>query len=124
MTPTHHLKMLCMVLALCGSHGHISKMAVSLNLAAQFDAATTYTVLNTIPGSREGNPLLRPFASNPSIFPVVAATSLSLNWLARREGSHGHGRVAFWIRALTIGSHVACGVHNITLLNHQPQRRQ
>jgi hypothetical protein len=118
----HHLKTLCMVLALCGSHGHLSKMALSVNLAAEFDAATTYHMLNSNRYTYEANPLVRPFAANPSIFPALAASSLAANWLARREQNHGHGRVAFWIRALTIGEHVACGIHNVTIFNYQPRR--
>ena len=110
------MKHLCIFLALCGHGGRFNKTALLVELSAEFDAATTYTALNARPGTYEVNPLLRPFARNASIFPVLLATSVSVNWLARREARHHHPRLARALQLITIADHTACGIHNLNVL--------
>ena len=94
-----------------------SKKQKALDLAvyaaSEFDGATTYAALQDC-GSRcyEANPMLRPFADNPSIFPVMALSAWGVNYLAVKIGRH-HRRWAVILQGSVAALHIAAGAHNL-----------
>ena len=94
------------------------KLSIPLMVAGQFDAATTYRVLSTCPPTErcwEVNPLLKPFADSPMIFPAIAVgDSLVLNISNRYHGPHRKILRAILVGGF-IGLHVWCGFHKIGL---------
>lgn len=116
-----HLKTVCTILMLCGPHGHFNKSAVALTLSGQFDAATTYHLLNSNTNTHEVNPLLRPVAARPVIFPTMFGLNLLELYAARSFDRRGHHRIALWIRLAGAADHVACGIHNLKIQNYTPE---
>lgn len=84
-------------------------------LASEFDAATTYHLLRNCNRCYEANPMVRPFARNPSVFITLGASALAVNYFARRLESRGHRRWGEGLRLLAIAVHVSAGAHALTL---------
>jgi Domain of unknown function (DUF5658) len=91
----------------------LSSLAV---VAAEFDAATTYRAMNS-GGVYEANPVMRPFAHNATIFPVLGASAMGVNLLAARMEKNGHGKLGKAIQIICIGSHVVAGISNLRSRN-------
>lgn len=88
---------------------------VAVYASAQFDAATTYRAIRTCPPGyvcSESNPVMRPFAGNASIFPVMAGSSLAVDYLSRKI-SPRHPKLGRAVRWISIGGHVAAGFNNL-----------
>lgn len=94
----------------------IISLGTGVYLASEFDAATTYHLLQSC-GSRcyEANPMVRPFAHNPGIFVVLGASAYTVNYLAGKLEDKGHSRWAKAIRLFAIGVHAGAGTHALTL---------
>jgi|YelNatPaOPRAMG01_1025707.scaffolds.fasta_scaffold14538_4 hypothetical protein len=94
----------------------LSKLGAGVYLASEFDAATTYYLLQNC-GSRcrEANPMVRPFAQNPGVFAVLGASAYTVNYLAGRLEDKGHSHWAEAVRLLAIGVHVGAGAHALAL---------
>lgn len=94
----------------------LTKLSMGVYLASEFDAATTYHVLQDC-GNRcyEANPMVRPFAHNPGIFVVLGASAYSINYLAGRLENGGHHRWATVLRVVTISMHVGAGAEALAL---------
>lgn len=94
----------------------LTKLGLGVYLASEFDAATTYNVLQSC-GSNcyEANPLVRPFARNPGVFVALGGSAYAVNFLARRLESHGHRRWAKALRVVAIGVHAGAGAHALAL---------
>ena len=87
---------------------------IAVYAASEFDGATTYTVLQDC-GSRcyEANPMLRPFADTPAIFPVMAGSAMAVNWMAGKLKDGGHTRYGAGLQLFAIGLHIVAGAHNL-----------
>lgn len=93
-----------------------SKLDAGVFLAAEFDAATTYHLLqNCSSRCYEANPMVRPFAQNPGVFVVLGASAYTVNYLAGRLEDKGHSRWAKAVRLLAIGVHAGAGAHTLAL---------
>ncbi|MGA8184307.1 MAG: hypothetical protein WB819_11780 [Terriglobia bacterium] len=92
----------------------LTKLDTLVYVAAEFDAATTYHLLQNC-GSRcyEANPMVRPFARNPGIFFVAGASAYAVNTLSQRLKNNGHSRWAKALRVVAIGAHVFAGAHAV-----------
>lgn len=88
----------------------LTKLGAGVYLASEFDAATTYHLLQGC-GSRcyEANPMVRPFAHNPGVFVVLGASAYAVNYFARKLRERGRRRWAKALRVLAIGVHVGAG---------------
>lgn len=94
----------------------LTKLDAAVYLATEFDAATTYHLLqNCGSGCYEANPMVRPFARNPGIFVVTGASAYSVNYIAHRLETGGHHRWATAFRILAIGVHAGAGARALTL---------
>ncbi|MEJ2010206.1 MAG: hypothetical protein P8Z30_18965 [Acidobacteriota bacterium] len=94
----------------------LTKLDVGVYLASEFDAATTYHALQNCGGRcYEANPIVRPFAHNPSIFFALGASAYSVNYLAGKLENSGHHRWAKVLRVLAIGAHVGAGAQALAL---------
>src|SRR5574337_702946 len=82
------------------------KLGVGVYLASEFDAGTTYHLLQGC-GNRcyEANPMVRPFARNPGIFVALGASAYTVNYIARKLENDGHPRWATALRVIAIGVH-------------------
>lgn len=107
-----HHKLLHVVLGLVLGHGVPKKYAVPLFIAGQFDAATTYVSVRGNPYVHEINPLLRPFAKYPTVFPAIAIGDVGYNLVNRRLYAH-HKRWVVVVIGTEIALHIYCGVNNI-----------
>jgi hypothetical protein len=97
----------------------MTKLDAAVYLATEFDAATTYHLLQDCgSGCREANPLVRPFARNPGIFVVMGASAYSVNYIAHRLDDRGHHRWAKAFQILAIGMHAGAGAHALALEQH------
>jgi hypothetical protein len=94
----------------------LAELDAGVYLASEFDAAATYHLLQNC-GSRryEGNPMVRPFARNPSVFVVLGASAYAVNYLARKLQNRGHRRWATALRVLAIGVHAGAGAQALAL---------
>lgn len=94
----------------------LTKLGAGVYLASEFDAATTYHLLQNC-GSRcyEANPMVRPFARNPGIFVALGASAYTVNYLASRLENRGHTRWARALRLFAIGVHAGAGAHALAL---------
>lgn len=110
------LAFVTLVTPLFAQRSHVRWSAVASYAASEFDAGTTYAAMQGCQ-CREGNPLLRPFASNPSIFFVLGGQAWATNSAAEDLEQSGHGR---WARVLTWGIvavHVAAGANNLRVMD-------
>ena len=83
---------------------------VAVYASAQFDAVTTYRAIKNCPPrsvSTESNPMMRPLAGNPAIFPVMAGSAWAVDYLSERSPrnipswagpSAGSRSAAAWLR--------------------------
>ncbi|TAM80380.1 MAG: hypothetical protein EPN47_15775 [Acidobacteria bacterium] len=95
---------------------NLTKLDAAVYLATEFDAATTYHLLqNCGSGCYEANPMVRPFARNPGIFVVLGASAYSVNYIAHRLDDRGHHRWAVTFRIFAIGVHAGAGTRALTL---------
>lgn len=92
------------------------KLSTLTILAAGFDAATTYRAMNS-GGVYEANPMVRPFAHNATIFPVLGASALGVNYLASWMEKNEHGKLGKTLQIICIGSHVVAGASNLRSRN-------
>lgn len=90
-------------------------LAIATSGAATFDAWTTRHAITTT-GAVELNPLLKPFASNSSIYAAIQVTPLLFDFAARKMmySRHAWVRRVWWVpqTASLIGS-LTCGAHNL-----------
>lgn len=92
----------------------LTKLGVGVYLASEFDAATTYHVLqNCGEQCYEANPMVRPFANNPGIFVALGASAYGINYFAEKLENSGHHRWATVLRVFAIGVHAGAGVQNL-----------
>jgi len=105
-----------------GFSGVPLKQSVPLMLSGQFDAYTTYHVLNNCPYEHcwEVNPILKPFASTPLIFPAIAAGD-SFVLAGGHDLLPGHPRIRAAIIYGFVGLHVWCGLHNLKMASQGEQ---
>jgi Domain of unknown function (DUF5658) len=119
--------MKCMLLALlmastaqAASLKKIAKPFVKLSaltvLSAEFDAATTYRAMNS-GGVYEANPMVRPFAHNATIFPVLGASAMGVNLLASWMEKNDHRKLGRTLQIICIGSHAMAGISNLRSRN-------
>lgn len=112
----HYLGATALMALMCvtaSAQGHVRWSAVASYAASEFDAGTTYAAMHGCANCREANPLLRPFASNPSIFFIMGGQAWATDKAAVRLEETGHSR---WTRVLEWGmdaAHVAAGVNNL-----------
>jgi hypothetical protein len=94
----------------------LTKLGAGVYHASEFDAAATYHLLqNCRNGCYEANPMVRPFARNPSVFVVAGARAYTVNYFARRLKNRGHHRWATALRILAIGVHAGAGAQALAL---------
>lgn len=92
----------------------LTKLDAAVYLASEFDAATTYHLLNTCgSGCYEANPMVRPFARNSGIFVMVGASAYAVNYFAHRLENNSHPRWAKGLRVMAIGVHAFAAAHAI-----------
>lgn len=92
----------------------LTKLDAAVYLASEFDAATTYHLLqNCGNGCYEANPMVRPFARNAGIFLMTGASAYAVNYFAHRLESQRHPRWAKALRIFAIGIHTFAGAHAI-----------
>ena len=96
----------------------IEKLSAAVYLAAEFDAAATYHLLQNC-GDRcyEANPMMRPFARDPSIFVVVGASAYAVNYFAGKLKKRGHPRWAKALKVIVIGAHSGAGAYGLALVH-------
>lgn len=106
-----------LILTTALAHGIPAKQKIPMYIAGEFDAATTYSILNSCSTCYyELNPLYKPFASNPSAFPAMFIGDNI--YLATFQKLHrNHKKLAWTLYGVAIALHVYCGVHNIRLEN-------
>ncbi len=94
----------------------ISKLSAAVYVAGEFDAATTYHLLQNC-GNRcyEANPMMRPFARNPSVFVAVGASAFTVNYFAGKLKKRGHPRWAKVLKIVVIAAHTGAGVQALRL---------
>jgi len=92
-------------------------LALANHSAAGFDAWTTNHEVAAGQG-RELNPLMKPFAGNPSIYVATQVGPAILDFVGRRMmySHHAWIRNAWWLpQALGTAGSLACGSHNLTV---------
>ena len=90
-------------------------LGAAVYAAAGFDAGTTYSLLNSCSQCYEANPVLRPVARTPAIFPVLLVTAWGVNRLAARVRPN-HPRWSRVIQVSAIGLHAFAGAHNLEVI--------
>jgi len=96
----------------------VVKLSTAVYLAAEFDAATTYYALHHCSnGCYEANPMVRPFARNPSVFVALGASAYAANYFANKLKDHGHPRWATALRLAAIGTHAGAGAQALALVH-------
>jgi|GEM_PF-2437755 len=92
----------------------MTKLDVAVYLASEFDAATTYHLLqNCGSGCYEANPMVRPFARNSGIFIMAGASAYAVNYFAHRLKNQSHSKWAKALRIVAIGMHAFAGAHAV-----------
>jgi len=94
----------------------VKKLSTAVYLAAEFDAATTYHLLQSC-GNRcyEANPMVRPFARNPGIFVALGASAYGVNYIAGKLQKQGHPKWAKALKIVAIGTHTGAGAYALAL---------
>jgi hypothetical protein len=90
-------------------------LAIAQNSSATFDAWTTRRVISSGEG-HETDPLLRPFASNDSLYAVIQVAPVALEYLSWRmmHSDHQWERRTWWMpQAAGAVMNFASGVHNL-----------
>jgi hypothetical protein len=83
--------------------------------AATFDAWSTQQSISSGNGY-ERNPLLKPFAGSPAIYPVIQVLPVGLDFLSNRmmRSRHGIFRKTWWLpQTLATAGFVWSGAHNL-----------
>jgi hypothetical protein len=94
--------------------GKVEKaLSAAVVAASEFDAATTYHVLNSSPNVHEANPMLGGMARTPAVFPLLGASAVAVDVVAARIRRNGHPRWARVIKFAAIGVHTFAGFHNL-----------
>jgi hypothetical protein len=93
----------------------LAKLSTLTVLSAQFDAATTYQAIRS-GRAYEADPLVRPFAGNASVFPVLGAFAMGINLLAAKMKKNNHPKLGKTLQILCIGTYVASGASNLHTL--------
>ena len=94
----------------------LTKLDLGVYLASEFDAATTYHLLQNCGGRcYEANPMVRRFAGNPGVFVALGASAYAVNYFARRLDNRGHHGWAKALRLFAIGAHVGAGAQALAL---------
>lgn len=94
----------------------LSKLSAGVYLASEFDAATTYHLLqNCNRRCYEANPMVRPLARNPGVFVALGASAYAVNYFAGRLENRGHRRWAEALRVLAISVHAGAGAQALAL---------
>lgn len=99
----------------------LGKLSAATMVSAEFDAATTYQVVGSGRGY-EANPMVRPFAGNFSVFPVLGASAVGVNSASRWMKANNHKKLGTTLQIVTIGLHTCAGVSNLRLKQSQPGR--
>jgi hypothetical protein len=92
----------------------IGKLSAATVASAEFDAATTYQAVGS-GRAYEANPMVRPFARNVSIFPVLGASAVGVNRASRWMKTNNHKKLGTTLQVLTIGLHTCAGVSNLRI---------
>jgi hypothetical protein len=94
-------------------------LLVAQHGAASFDAYTTRYAVGH--GAVEMDPLMRPFASSPSIYVVSQVTPAVLDLLTRRmmRSQNPFVHRMWWVpQSASAGVYLFCGIHNLRVANH------
>lgn len=109
--------LLLAILMLCPPLFAQTKKQKALDLAvmasSEFDAGTTYTAMHSC-SCREGDPMMRPFAGNPSVFAVSAFSAWMIDRGAKKLRVH-HRKWAVVLQVGATAAHVVAGAHNLEL---------
>jgi hypothetical protein len=92
-------------------------LAIAQHSAATFDAWSTNRALST-GNAQESNPMLRPFAGNPSLYVAIQAGPVLFDYLGRRmmTSRYGWARHTWWVlQAVSTATSIASGAHNLSL---------
>lgn len=95
-------------------------LSIAAHGTAAFDAWSTRRVISSVPQAQEMNPLLRPFASNASMYAAVQVAPTILDLLSRRmmHSRYDWARHTWWLpQAVSAVVSVASGVHNVGVYN-------
>lgn len=87
--------------------------------AATFDAWSTRQSLESGNGY-ERNPLLKPFAGSPAIYPVIQVMPVGLDFLSKRmmQSRHGFLRKTWWLpQTIATAGFVWSGANNLRVAN-------
>jgi hypothetical protein len=90
-------------------------LALASHSAAAFDAWSTRHALGAGVG-RELNPMFKPFAGNASLYVVIQAGPLLMDYLGKKlmYNRHGWMRRLWWVpQSGSIAASVFCGAHNL-----------
>lgn len=94
----------------------LTKLDVGVYLASEFDAATTYHLLQNCGGRcYEANPMMRPLAGNTGVFVALGASAFAVNYLAHRLDNRGHHGWAKALQLFAIGVHAGAGAQALAL---------
>jgi hypothetical protein len=84
-----------------------------LHFSATLDAWSTRRALR-VPGTYEGNPILRPFASSPAIYAATNGAALLVDlWLLEARSPQSQ-RLARWTAIVTTSLHAAAACSNLS----------
>ena len=92
-------------------------LAIAEHSAAGFDAWSTRRALAT-GDAQESNPMLRPFAGNPSIYAAIQIAPVLFDYVSRRmmNSEHGWARHTWWVlQAVSTATSLGSGAHNLTI---------
>jgi len=90
-------------------------LGLAAHSAATFDAWTTRHAVTTA-GAQEQDPLLKPFAGNPSIYAAIQVGPALMDYLGKKMmySRHGWVRRMWWApQSASIVSSFFCGAHNL-----------
>lgn len=94
-------------------------LSLAQHSAAVFDAWSTRRVISSGAG-QELNPMLRPFASNASLYAAIQVGPAILDYVSYRmmHSEHGWARRTWWVpQALGTAVSFASGIHNLSVYN-------
>jgi hypothetical protein len=98
-------------------HREWMALAIAEHSAAGFDAWSTRRALAT-GDAQESNPMLRPFAGNPSIYAAIQIGPVLFDYVSRRmmNSEHGWARHTWWVlQAVSTATSLGSGAHNLTI---------
>jgi hypothetical protein len=92
-------------------------LGIAAHSAATFDAWSTRHVITTT-GAQEGNPLLRPFAGNSSLYAAIQIGPAVMDYVGKRMmySRHTWVRRMWWVpQSASFASSLLCGAHNLAV---------